>query len=357
MSIRHNRNPLQPGRDPDMAGAETAMRRAAQRARERAEGVAGTTGSPVRPGDPRRTQAGRDPRELSFSQSQGIDTVPGPIGLGKLPAPARTRIWNLFFVHLEGARSTDSRHNTKQDGFSILGGPWVAGVWREIARAKHTDFDQRPLDEWESSFRYVCSDLRGSIEKPSFNRVFDLVQFVLRHPECPRAFIKQMKATFAECRLAYTIDLGRPPTVIPAVTPEEGTAVVESLRELRKAGLDASAAHLREASGSINSGDWAGAVRESIHAVESVARQLDPAASNTLGPALDSLKKRGRLHPALKKAFSELYGYTSDEQGIRHSRLDRTEAQVGQDEAVFMLGACASFASYLWRRHVAGASR
>ena len=26
----------------------------------------------------------------------------------------------------------------------------------------------------------------------------------------------------------------------------------------------------------------------------------------------------------------------------------------GLDEAVFMLGACASFASYLWRKHVAG---
>ena len=121
--------------------------------------------------------------------------------------------------------------------------------------------------------------------------------------------------------------------------------------------MDASTAHLRDASGCISDGDWAGAVRESIHAVESVARQLDPAASGTLGPALASLKKRGRLHPALKKAFSELYGYTSDEQGIRHSRLDEAKSQVGQDEAVFMLGACASFASYLWRRHKAGDSR
>ena len=60
------------------------------------------------------------------------------------------------------------------------------------------------------------------------------------------------------------------------------------------------------------------------------------------------------LHPALKDAFSKLYGYTSNEQGVRHALLDRTDAQAGQDEAVFMLGACASFASYLWRKHVAG---
>ncbi len=146
-----------------------------------------------------------------------------------------------------------------------------------------------------------------------------------------------------------------PPTVLPAATAEEGRTVVDALGTLRQAGLNGSAAHLRAAAERINAGDWAGSVRESIHAVESVARQLDPEAAQTLGPALDSLEKRGALHPALKVAFSTLYGYTSDEQGIRHALLDRTDAQVGRDEAVFMLGACASFASYLWRKHAAGA--
>ena len=50
----------------------------------------------------------------------------------------------------------------------------------------------------------------------------------------------------------------------------------------------------------------------------------------------------------------KLYGYTSDERGLRHPLLEREEANVGMDEAVFMLGACASFASYLWRKHAAG---
>ena len=166
-----------------------------------------------------------------------------------------------------------------------------------------------------------------------------------------------MKHTFAACRLAYTIDTKRPPTILPAATPDEGNAIVQSFEVLRAASLNGSASHLRNASACINRGDWAGSVRESIHAVESVARQLDPEAANTLGPALKSLERHGALHPSLKDAFSKLYGYTSDQQGIRHALLDRTDAQVGQDEAVFMLGACASFASYLWRKHAAGESR
>ena len=82
--------------------------------------------------------------------------------------------------------------------------------------------------------------------------------------------------------------------------------------------------------------------------MESVARLIDPAASKTLGPALDSIEKAGLLkHAALKNAFKRLYGYTNDEQGIRHALLDRGSTDAGLDEAVFMFGACASFAAYL----------
>ena len=128
------------------------------------------------------------------------------------------------------------------------------------------------------------------------------------------------------------------------------------MRALHEGGLGPSVSHLHKASALINQGDWAGSIRESIHAVESVARQLDPEASRTLGPALKSLERGRGLHSALRTGFDKLYGYTSDEQGIRHALLDQADARVGRDEAVFMLGACASFASYLWRKHNADAS-
>ena len=85
-----------------------------------------------------------------------------------------------------------------------------------------------------------------------------------------------------------------------------------------------------------------------------VARRLDPKASGTLGPALASLQRREGLHPTLSGAFTKLYGYTSNEQGIRHALLNQPGANVGMEEAVFMLAACASFASHLWRKHAAG---
>jgi hypothetical protein len=65
--------------------------------------------------------------------------------------------------------------------------------------------------------------------------------------------------------------------------------------------------------------------------------------TTTLGPALAALEKQGHLHGCLKAAFSSLYGYSSDEEGIRHALVFKEEAQVDEADALFMLGACASY--------------
>ena len=246
---------------------------------------------------PREGGLKMDNGRYSFSQAQGYEDIPGPLKLEELPKDARTRIWNLFFGHLEKSISTD------RAGFD---GPWIGGEWAQVFQAAHVKFDVRALDDWRADFWPFCKDLRNRIESQPFNKVFDRIQFVLRHPRCPRGFVTEMRSTFVDSHLAYTIDVGPPPTIIPSATPEEGAAIVKSLQLLRQADLDGSAAHLRKASECINEGDWAGSVRESIHAVESVARRLDPEAAQTLGPALKSIERRGTLHPALKKAFDAL---------------------------------------------------
>ena len=153
------------------------------------------------------------------------------------------------------------------------------------------DFDCQAIDDWNYSPEHQQQQLRQSIETLPFNEVFDLVQFVLRHGKCPAVFIKEMKDAFVTSRLAYAIDDGPPPTIIPSVTVEEGKTILESMQTLREAGLGGSAAQLRKAAECINGQDWAGSVRESIHAVESVARQLDPKGSTALGPALAALRR------------------------------------------------------------------
>lgn len=65
------------------------------------------------------------------------------------------------------------------------------------------------------------------------------------------------------------------------------------------------------------------------------------------GKALSKLEAKTGIHGAPKSGFSSIYGFTSDEQGIRHPLLEKGDANVDEVDALFMLGACAAFVSYL----------
>jgi hypothetical protein len=109
--------------------------------------------------------------------------------------------------------------------------------------------------------------------------------------------------------------------------------------------------HLRKAAKHLNAQDYADSVKESISAVESVARTIDPKANKDLGAALNSLQRAGVLrHKAFKDALNNLYGYTSNEEGIRHCLLNEGTANVDLDDAMFMFSACAIFCDYLLSR-------
>ena len=285
-----------------------------------------------------------DPRNLTFSQAYGYEDLPEPLKLEELSEEARTRLWSLLYRNV---------HATRMVG--TFGASHVGVTWASILEVIHEDVFGRPADEFDTKFDNFRRTFRHNITYYPFNLVFDLLLAIMRHPECPEDFARSVAMIFVRCRMAYVVDLGPPPTIFPAAIRQEGEAVLRATGELSDAGLLGAERHLRQASDCINRGDYPGAVRESIHAVESTARQIDPNA-RTLDPALKSLERAGALHPALKQAFSNLYGYTSDEQGIRHALIDNPQANVGLDEAVFMLGACASFSSYLARKHQRQAS-
>jgi hypothetical protein len=88
--------------------------------------------------------------------------------------------------------------------------------------------------------------------------------------------------------------------------------------------------------------DYRNAVKEAISAVEAACRLVSGQPTATLG---DALKKISNIHPAFGKAFGQLYGYTSDASGVRHSLTD--EPDVTYADAKFMVVACAAFVSYL----------
>jgi hypothetical protein len=95
--------------------------------------------------------------------------------------------------------------------------------------------------------------------------------------------------------------------------------------------------------------DYRNSIKEAISAVESMCRVITNDPKATLRDALKKLEKAGvKIHPSLKIAFDKLYGYTSDQGGIRHSLLD--QSSIDFDDAKFMLVSCCAFVNLLKAR-------
>ena len=104
----------------------------------------------------------------------------------------------------------------------------------------------------------------------------------------------------------------------------------------------------------IQAPDYENSIKESISAVEAMCCIITGAsgAQATLGAAIKRLKDNGvHIHGAMENAFTSLYGYTSDESGIRHGGIDFRNAPA--EDAKYMLVSCSAFVNYLvekWRK-------
>ena len=94
--------------------------------------------------------------------------------------------------------------------------------------------------------------------------------------------------------------------------------------------------------------DYENSIKESISAVESICCIITghDGPNTSLGKTIKKLKDSGvHIHAAMENAFSSLYGYTSDETGIRHGGIDFKNAPA--EDAKFMLVSCSAFVNYL----------
>ena len=91
--------------------------------------------------------------------------------------------------------------------------------------------------------------------------------------------------------------------------------------------------------------DYRNSIKESISAVESICKIITQDDKATLGKALKIIEDKHGLHAALKGSLSQLYGYTSDADGIRHAMSG--ESNLSYIDAKFMLVACTNFINYL----------
>ena len=275
----------------------------------------------------------------TFSQRYGYEPLPEPMRLGELSDDLRREIFNAVREPFLGITNFSGKYFVDDEA------RFIERVFGRIYGQTEDTIGNRFDDIMDCTKRIAFLS--------EFNEILDFLEIIMNDRYDITHFPDRIQELFERHGAAYWLDTSqRPYQFFPRATKEQGDTTRKAIETLRGENMPGASTHLRQAAEHINARQYADSIADSIHAVESVARVIDPKANKTLVPALNSLERVGLLkHPALKKAFNKLYGYTSDEQGIRHALTDQSAADVGLDEAMFMFGACASFAAYLANKH------
>ncbi len=251
--------------------------------------------------------------------------------VNSMDAELRNGLWNgLQIFYWETVR------NFEETGDSVLG-PLLQFLWM--------DFFKKPVDEIPEYWVRAHTNLKVWFSKASWNEVYDFIEFVVAHASNvfdTEGFMGFCNTVFEREMSAYRFVNG----LIVQLTSEEEIAEIERAIN-SQASLSPVAKHLRTAlerlSDKINP-DYRNSIKESISAVESMCN-LITGHKDTLGEALKKVETKVAIHSALKKGFSNIYGYTSDASGIRHALLD--EPNLDFEDAKYMLVSCSAFVNYL----------
>lgn len=182
-----------------------------------------------------------------------------------------------------------------------------------------------------------------------YNEVLDIIEYICQwlgqrvNSENKAGPFRWMNRVFEQEYIGYRFVDRR----IVAITDKNE---LDAIEEACRIPFDGCRRHLEKAVGFLSdreARDYKNCIKESISAVESVCQIITGNSKATLGDALKNIETNGKkIHPSLSQAFGKLYGYTSDQGGIRHAE-GLMESSVTFEEAKFMLVSCSAFTNYL----------
>lgn len=275
---------------------------------------------------------------MGFSERMGIVEPRDVLQLDGMDKNLRTALFNCLFGFFnstwEGASQFMPLEASGRYGYASACNTAI-NVW--------ADHWKNPMDEWPGGRPYFLQDLKEYIMESPWNRVYDLIEYVLDDYDS-NLLAEALNDALGREMSGYRI-VGK--ELVPISDECELRTLEESLTlEDSFAGARTHISSALEKLALRPEPDLRNAVKEAISAVESAACVITGDSSATLGKALNVLESQRHLHPALKGAWSKMYGYTSDEDGIRHA-LSSADACVDFATAKYMVVSCAAFVNLL----------
>lgn len=272
---------------------------------------------------------------MDFSQRMGF--VPEKIIQSQnIDIDLKNSLWNVltacYFSHY---KKSISAHSSYLNGSNF----------QQFAIALYSEFYKAPVDTLPAYWSDFLAAIRKSFFQLEWHRIYSFLEFIAGNQpfDMGALFNKLCNTALEKENSAYRFVSGK---ITEVTSPEEIEEIESAIISSSKYGgvkthIETSLTFLTDR----QNPDYRNSIKESISAVESLAKKLVGDDKATLGQALKILETKHNLHGSLKSAFLTLYGYTSDASGIRHALLDNTTPT--KADARFMLICCSAFINFV----------
>lgn len=275
---------------------------------------------------------------MNFSQRIGVVPATKQLQIDSIDEDLRNGLWNVLKLAILDNLST-SRYGGEESEFDVF----CKILWHSLYKLA---IDRIP----SNSFR-AEEQIRDTYFNSQWYQIYDLIDFIACiNPEVLDLKYDQFKNS---CNNIFEREFSGYRFINNQISPiTNNNEIGEIENAIDQAGsftaLQGANIHLKSALGKLsdrNAPDYRNSIKESISAIESVAKAISGNKKDSLAGAIDKIKGKIKIHPALERGFKQLYGYTSDSDGIRHALMD--EGTCDFEDAKYMLVSCSAFINYL----------
>ena len=271
----------------------------------------------------------------SFSEREGYKPMKINLQIGSMDEDLRISLWNVLTIfYWDEMKKYNFLSNC--DNMDFL----FKRIWQ--------NYFIQPFDSLNNYWRTTYGEIRDYFFKCEWNEVYDFIEFVANN--FPDKDDKRNRGFMAICNSILEQELSGYRFVDGIITPITSDAEISAIEEALEITnpLKGVHTHLKTSLTLLSdrkNPDYRNSIKEAISAIECICKLLTEDKNAKLGNALKIIEDKVALHPALKDGFNKLYGWTSNEDGIRHSLME--ESNISFEDAKYMLVSCSAFVNYL----------
>ncbi len=270
---------------------------------------------------------------MSFSQKYGFKAIKNLIQKDSIDDELRNGLWNLIKMNI-----LDKLENIY---YPHVMSYFMIPLWH--------NYFKLPIDTVSPFLHVNIQNIRTYYMDCPWFEVYDFIEFIATKTGLSSYgiyydhFRKLCNDVLEREMSAYRFVGDK----IAPITDEEEIAVIDEALNVTNL-LTPVNIHLQVALEKLSNKktpDYRNSIKESISAVEAICQLITKEPKATLGRCIKQIEDAANIHPALKKSFEILYGYTSDADGIRHALMNESNLQF--EDAKFMMVVCCGFINYL----------